>query len=223
MKNRVIIGVTGATGVYAGISAIVQTMLSDTHSPDVVSSKGVEAVIEHELNDNYFFEYFDTWGFVVGADPIIDFKAKRCETLIGTKKTIGGRFYMDNMQSEIASGSYETDGMIVLPSSMNTLSSIASGRADSLLTRAADVTLKENRPLVLCIRETPLSKIHIDNMKRTADAGAIIMPVCLPLYLSSLGRETDYYIDKYVARVLGQLGIKTNEFESYKPKHKEGS
>lgn len=223
MKQRVVIGVTGATGVYAGIVTIVQTMLSDTHSPDVISSRGVEPVLQHELSDPYMFEYFDTWGFVVGDDPVIDWSHRRCENLIEEEKMVDPHFYMDHMTAELASGSYETAGMIVIPCSMNTLSSIAIGRGDSLLTRAADVTLKENRPLVLCIRETPLSKIHIDNIKRVSDAGAIIMPVCLPLYLGMLSREAAYYLDKYVARVLSQLGIKSNEFESYKPTQKEES
>src|SRR5438552_3508194 len=84
--------------------------------------------------------------------------------------------------ANVASGSYPSEGMIVMPCSVGTLARIANGLADHLIERAADVCLKENRPLVLCVRETPLNKIHIGNLYRAADAGATIYPMIPTFY-----------------------------------------
>jgi flavin prenyltransferase len=107
--------------------------------------------------------------------------------------------------ANVASGSYPADAMIVLPCSMGTLARIANGVASHLIERAADVCLKEKRPLVLCVRETPLNKIHIRNMYRAADAGATIFPLIPAFYyrpasLDDMGREFAY-------RVLAHLGL----------------
>jgi len=107
--------------------------------------------------------------------------------------------------ANIASGSYPSDAMIVIPCSVGTLARIANGIASHLIERAADVCLKEKRPLVLCVRETPLNKIHIRNMYRAADAGATIFPLIPALYyrpatLDDIAREFAY-------RVLAHLGL----------------
>jgi flavin prenyltransferase len=107
--------------------------------------------------------------------------------------------------ANVASGSYPSDAMVVIPCSVGTLARIANGIASQLIERAADVCLKENRPLVLCVRETPLNKIHIRNMYRAADAGAIIFPLIPAFYyrpanLDDLAREFAY-------RVLAHLGL----------------
>ncbi|MGA7550293.1 MAG: UbiX family flavin prenyltransferase [Candidatus Sulfotelmatobacter sp.] len=107
--------------------------------------------------------------------------------------------------ANVASGSYPADAMVVLPCSMGTLACIANGVASHLIERAADVCLKEKRPLVLCVRETPLNKIHIRNMYRAADAGATIFPLIPAFYyrptsLEDMAREFAY-------RVLGHLGL----------------
>jgi 4-hydroxy-3-polyprenylbenzoate decarboxylase len=107
--------------------------------------------------------------------------------------------------ANVASGSYPADAMIVLPCSVGTLARIANGVASHLIERAADVCLKEKRPLVLCVRETPLNKIHIRNMYRAADAGATIFPLIPAFYyrpasLDDLAREFAY-------RVLAHLGL----------------
>jgi len=107
--------------------------------------------------------------------------------------------------ANIASGSYPTDAMVVIPCSMGTLARIANGIASQLIERASDVCLKEKRPLVLCVRETPLNKIHIGNMYRAADAGATIFPLIPAFYfrptsLDAIAREFAY-------RVLSHLGL----------------
>jgi flavin prenyltransferase len=107
--------------------------------------------------------------------------------------------------ANIASGSYPVDAMVVIPCSVGTLARIATGDASHLIERAADVTLKEKRPLVLCVRETPLNKIHIRNMYRAADAGATVFPLIPAFYnrpatLDVMAREFGY-------RVLAHLGL----------------
>ncbi len=107
--------------------------------------------------------------------------------------------------ANIASGSYPADAMVVIPCSVGSLARIANGVAAQLIERAADVTLKEKRPLVLCVRETPLNKIHIRNMYRAADAGATVFPLIPAFYyhpasLDEMAREFAY-------RVLAHLGL----------------
>jgi len=105
----------------------------------------------------------------------------------------------------IASGSYPADGMLVLPCSMGTLGAIANGLADNLIARAADVCLKENRPLILCVRETPFNKIHLRNMQLAADAGATIFPV-IPTFYDQPVNTLDI-ARQYVCRVLAHIGL----------------
>jgi len=107
--------------------------------------------------------------------------------------------------ASIASGSYPVDAMVVLPCSVGTLGKIAGGLADDLVGRAADVCLKENRKLVLCVRETPLSRIHLENMMRAQAAGAVIMPVVPAFYLGAA--SVDDLVTQYVCRVLEHLGL----------------
>ena len=107
--------------------------------------------------------------------------------------------------ANVASGSYPTEAMVVIPCSVGTLSRIASGDASHLIERAADVSLKEKRPLVLCVRETPLNKIHIRNMYRAADAGATIFPLIPTFY----NRPTSFEVlaREFAFRVLAHIGL----------------
>jgi flavin prenyltransferase len=134
-----------------------------------------------------------------------------CSSPSGAKSRSSSASHKIQLQSNadiganVASGSYPADAMIVIPCSVGTLARIANGDASQLIERAADVSLKEKRPLVLCVRETPLNKIHIRNMFRAADAGATIFPL-IPAYyyqpasLDDLAREFSY-------RVLAHLGL----------------
>jgi len=105
----------------------------------------------------------------------------------------------------IASGSHPSSGMIILPCSMGTLAAIAHGLADSLIARAADVTLKEGRPLLLCLRETPFNRIHLRNMTLAADAGATIFP-CIPAFYNQ-PVDSDEMARQFVCRVLAHIGL----------------
>jgi len=105
----------------------------------------------------------------------------------------------------IASGSYKVDAMIVIPCSVGTLAGIANGISDDLIARAADVMLKESRKLVLCIRDTPFSRIHLENMLRAQQAGAVIMPAVPSFYHQP--KTIDDLVTQYVCRVLAQIGL----------------
>lgn len=107
--------------------------------------------------------------------------------------------------ASIASGSYPVDAMVVIPCSVGTLAAIAGGYSEDLLARAADVCLKEGRRLVLCIRDTPFNRIHLENMLRAQQAGAVIMPA-IPSYYHQ-PRTIDDLVAQYVYRVLAQLGL----------------
>jgi 4-hydroxy-3-polyprenylbenzoate decarboxylase len=127
------------------------------------------------------------------------------QQLLGKKPKKVRQQNVDDIGASIASGSYRTEGMIVLPCSMGTLARIAHGFAGNLIDRAADVCLKEKRPLVLCVRETPLNRVHIHNMDRAAEAGATIYPLIPTFYnqpatLEEMARQ-------FACRVLAFIGL----------------
>jgi 4-hydroxy-3-polyprenylbenzoate decarboxylase len=107
--------------------------------------------------------------------------------------------------ASIASGSYEVDSMLVVPCSMGTLASIACGTSDDLVSRAADVMLKEGRKLVLCVRDTPFSRVHLENMLRAQQAGAVVMPAIPAFYHQP--KTIDDLVTQYICRVLSQIGL----------------
>ncbi len=107
--------------------------------------------------------------------------------------------------ANVASGSYPSDAMVIIPCSAGTLGRIANGTASRLIERAADVTLKERRPLVLCVRETPLNKIHIRNMSLAADAGATIFPL-IPMFYNHPS-SPDAMAQEFANRVLAHIGL----------------
>jgi len=125
--------------------------------------------------------------------------------LLGAKSKKIQQQNNDDIAANVASGSYPTDAMIVIPCSMGTLSRIANGMSSSLIERAADVCLKEQRPLILCARETPLNKIHIRNMYRAADAGAVIYPLIPTFYNKPI--DSNEMARQFAARVLQHIGL----------------
>ena len=127
------------------------------------------------------------------------------EKLLGKLSSKIVQLAENDIGASIASGSYPSNGMIVLPCSMGTLASIANGLAETLIARAADVTLKERRPLVLCVRETPFNRIHLRNMQLASDAGAVIFPVIPAFYNKPI--DSTEMARQFVCRVLAHIGL----------------
>jgi 4-hydroxy-3-polyprenylbenzoate decarboxylase len=111
----------------------------------------------------------------------------------------------NDLGAEISSGSARHGGMVIIPCSVGTLGRIASGTSDNLIVRAADVCLKERRPLVLCVRETPINRVHMENMLRACESGATIMPLSPAFYHRP--KTIDELCDAFATRVLDQLGM----------------
>jgi flavin prenyltransferase len=136
------------------------------------------------------------------------------EQLLGTASRKIQQQANADIGANIASGSYPAETMVVLPCSVGTLARIANGVASHLIERAADVCLKEKRPLVLCVRETPLNKIHIRNMYRAADAGATILPL-IPAYYF-LPASLDQMAHEFACRVLAHIGLPQSDAYRWK-------
>jgi len=127
---------------------------------------------------------------------------------------------IDDIAARIASGSYKTDGMVVIPCSMKTLAGIATGYSDNLLLRAADVTLKERRRLVLVVRETPLSLIHLENMARVTRAGAVVLPAMPAFYHRP--KTVDELVDQVVGKALDLVAVRHGLGRAWEGKHPKG-
>jgi 4-hydroxy-3-polyprenylbenzoate decarboxylase len=127
------------------------------------------------------------------------------EKLLGAEPQKTIQHTDENIGASIASGSHPSAGMIVLPCSMGTLASIANGLANTLIARAADVTLKERRPLILCVRETPFNRIHLRNMTLAAEAGAVIYPVIPTFY--NHPTDSEEMAHQFVNRILAHIGL----------------
>ncbi len=127
------------------------------------------------------------------------------EKLLGTSSKKITQHSDSDIGASIASGSYPSGGMIILPCSMGTLATIAHGFANTLIARAADVTLKERRPLLLCVRETPFNRIHLRNMTLAAEAGAVIFPVTPAFYNRPV--DSTEMARQFAFRILAHIGL----------------
>lgn len=173
---RIIVGITGASGSILGIRLLEVLRTLDVET-HLVLSRWAKATLLHETS--YSVSEVEKLASVVHAS--------------------------DNQAASISSGSFKTDGMAVAPCSMKTLAAIRTGYSDNLLCRAADVSLKERRRLVLVTRESPLNEIHLENMLGLTRMGAVIFPpvpafYCLPSNMAQI-------VDQIVARVLDQFGL----------------
>jgi 4-hydroxy-3-polyprenylbenzoate decarboxylase len=180
------LAITGASGsVYA--QQILQLLAADDRVEhiDLVASSSALRVLAEELE-------------LSGRNNL-------AEKLLGSSSAKIQQHPDENIGANIASGSYPSNAMVVLPCSMGTLAGIAHGLASSLIERAADVALKERRPLVLCVRETPFNLIHLRNMTLAAEAGASIYPIMPTLY--NRPQDTAAMARQFAARVLAHIGL----------------
>lgn len=182
--QRLIVGMTGATGAIYGIR-ILQALQQANVETHLVISKWGRQTLEHETEWDY--------------DAV-----SNLATVTHSSQ---------NMGASLSSGSFLTDGMVIAPCSMRTVAAIAHGYGDTLVHRAADVTLKERRPLVLLPRETPLSEIHLENMLKLSRMGATMLPPMPAFY--NQPKTIDEIIDQTVMRTLDQFGIQTDEVERW--------
>ncbi|HET9291367.1 MAG TPA: UbiX family flavin prenyltransferase [Actinomycetes bacterium] len=174
--ERLVIAMTGATGVIYGVR-LLETLRDTSVETHLVMSEWARRTIIAETDHN--------------PDAVRDLADQVHDE--------------GDLSAPLASGSFLTDGMVVAPCSMKSLAAIATGVSESLVHRAADVTLKEGRRLLLLVRETPLSVIHLENMLRVAQAGALVMPPLPAFYARP--RSLDEMVDHTVGRVLDHVGV----------------
>lgn len=182
MKRKIIVGITGASGsIYAKVLLDkLKSLSNNIEKVGVVMSDNAKQVWEYELHN----KDYNTYGF--------DFYDK------------------NDFMAPFASGSAKYDTLIICPSSMGTLARIASGISNDLMTRAADVILKERRKLIMVVRDTPFSLIHINNMKTVTEAGGIICPANPSFY--SQPQTFEELAATVVDRVLDLAGFDANGF-----------
>jgi 4-hydroxy-3-polyprenylbenzoate decarboxylase len=188
-QGRIItIGVTGASGAILAQKAL---MLLEEDS----RVSRIHLVVT-ETGQRLFYEELDITSGDLKKLPnrVLGRNSKKIQAI--PNKDVG---------ASIASGSYDVDAMIVIPCTMGCLASIATGMSDDLVARSADVMLKEKRKLVLCVRDTPFNRIHLENMLRAQQAGAVIMPVVPAFYFKP--QSIDEIVTQYVCRVLAQAGL----------------
>lgn len=198
--RNLIIAATGASGaVFA--REILRAVENDARvkRADFIASDGALRVFAEELD-------------ITGRNDLV-------QQLLGKRSRKITQHSNGNIGATIASGSYPVDAMIVLPCSMGTLARIANGLALYLIERAADVCLKEQRKLVLCVRETPLNKVHIRNMQYAADAGATIFPVVPTFYNHPI--DSNEMARQFVCRVLGHIGLPQKDAYAWSGKAKK--
>ncbi|MGA8483080.1 MAG: UbiX family flavin prenyltransferase [Nitrososphaeraceae archaeon] len=176
---RLVVGISGASGVIYGLRTL-EILHSMKIETHVVLSQWGEKNIEIE------------------TDKTIEYVRSLATALYGN----------DSLAAPISSGSFLHSGMIIVPCSMKTLASIANGYDETLISRAAGVTLKESRLLVVVPRETPLSRIHLQNMLRLAEAGAVIMPAMPGFYHKPTSLQD--MVDHLVSKIIDQFNIRNN-------------
>ena len=174
---RLIIGISGASGVIIAVELLHRLKQIENVETHLIITEGAALTFKHETN-------FDLYEIKQFADFVYD---------------------VNEMDASIASGSFLTDGMVIVPCSMKTVAGIASGYAENLLLRAADVCIKERRKLIIVPREIPFSRIHLRNMLELADNGVVILPPLLTFY--NVPSTIQQQIDHIVGKILIQLNL----------------
>ena len=188
--GRYIVGITGASGSIYGVRLIEELIKKGNEVFLVITNNG-RKVLEYELEIN-----FDIWIQNINKNSS---KLKLCG--------------IDDMFSAIASGSFKTEGMVIVPCSMGTLSKISNGTSDNLLIRAADVMIKEKRKLILIPRETPLSSIHLKNMLFLSDLNVLIIPPMPAFY--ERPKTIEDIVNITVGRILTSLNIDSDLYHEW--------
>jgi 4-hydroxy-3-polyprenylbenzoate decarboxylase len=183
--DKIVIGFSGASGIIYGIR-LLEVLHSINTQTFLIVSEWAKKNIEIETD----------------------------KTLEYVKSLSSINYDNFKLDASVSSGSFLHDGMVIVPCSMKSLSSIANGYDDTLISRAASVTLKESRKLILVPRETPLSRIHLENMIKLQDAGAIILPAMPGFYHKP--SSIDEIVDHLVGKILDQLKIKHDLFRRWK-------
>lgn len=184
MLRRLVVGISGASGVIYGVRLleVLKELKIETH---LIMSPAAKITITSETD----------------YSPV------------AVEKMATKVHKFNDIAATVSSGSFLTDGMAVIPCSMHTLGAIASGITDNLLTRVADVTMKENRKLVLVPRETPLSYIHIENLARVSRAGALIVPAMPAFYPRP--KKIEEIVDHLVGKVLDLFQIEHSLYKRW--------
>jgi len=181
-NKRIILGISGASGVIYGIRTL-----------EILSELGIETHL------------------VISKTARQVIKAETDSPVESLEEMASHHHHPDDLSAPIASGSYQTNGMLVVPCSIKTLSGVANSYADNLMVRAADVCLKEGRPLLLAVREAPLHAGHLHLMQLATQAGAIIFPPIPPFY-GNPGSIAEL-VDQTIGRMLMRLGIPNQYFK----------
>jgi flavin prenyltransferase len=219
MMRDVVVAITGASGAIYAVR-LLEVLVAAGRTVHVTMSPAATQVFQHELGMTLDLERFDPRQLLPkdelladdsplkflrgGAPPSLHNSSVFSDSEIFSGQLIYHRYRDYN--SGIASGSFLTDGMVVCPCSGGTLAAIATGQSQNLIHRAADVHLKERRKLILMTRETPLSSIALDNMKRLSDLGVVILPASPGFYHQP--RSMQDLVDFVVARICDQLGVR---------------
>jgi flavin prenyltransferase len=182
--KKIVVGITGATGVIYGVRLLEVLRDLDIESHVVISEAAKQNIM---IETDFAVEDVENLAFKL-------YDAK-------------------NMAASISSGSFKTDGMVIVPCTIKTLSGLANSYNDNLITRAADVVLKERRRLVVVVRETPLHKGHLELMVRVADLGGIILPPVPAFY--HYPRKIEDLIDHIVGKILDLMDIDHNLFQRW--------
>jgi 4-hydroxy-3-polyprenylbenzoate decarboxylase len=183
-NRKIIVGMTGASGVIYGIR-LLEVLKKSRIETHLVMSAAAKITVAAET----------------------DYSTQAVERLASKA------YRYTDVAAAISSGSFRTDGMIIVPCSMHALGALASGTADNLLLRAADVTMKERRILVIVPRETPLSLIHIENMERLARAGVCILPAMPGFY--ERPKSVSQIVDHLVGKILDIIGVEHELFKRW--------